>query len=911
MSRTARRSTAARAATVAVAALFLLGVATPALAASTSVQVDAALTDQTRTDELSFTFTASSNQTVTATSGFSRAGGNVQFQFDRWERTDGGGSGSSNSWQVVSGGSYRVTYEVTVTGDVDDTTYSGTVEVSGGAGTEASEQLSVNVDVLYPQFGSIGAGNPTFVFDDGSGSTQTQEFDVTVENTGQGVMVLSDVTFSNVPSGFSVTAVDVPNTIAANSQGTVTVRVEADSSVSSGSHSFTMNVADNLDSVSDASSSISVDVRKPPVADVSGSEINVGDVLVGTSKSTEFTVNEVGGYSGIDGVSIEVVGNEQSGSVSFSGSVSTSAGGSDTASVTVRAAEGAAQHSTLSWDVEITPYAEYAPTRTVTVTARVIHPAKLQRVGLNQVTVPFDQPRSEVSTFTEESTVDIVNSGDLEMNVQSASASMQSGGQYLSASVENVPSTVGGLSTGEATLVVEADADAPEGTHTVQVTVDTESAGTKTITRSVTISQQPSLGVQSTVQYGEVTVTENRTQSIDVAEQLGYESITGLQIQKVSGPNKWLTVVERPPSRIEPGQVSPLVVALRFDTQAELYKQYRWKFRVSADNVPTKTITVVARPKPYSFDQITQPLSDTASQGGWQAATTRPMNQMLLLLEERLKGDGAVAGDDLSRALAGGRAALLFVDSLERARTARQQGNYSEAQRALARAAVARDLLAQYVNNLQGDKLQSTASPAVAAANEAFAATAAKQRSHYEEVLAANESVIRNAQAHRALMRLAEYTGNSQQAQTHREAYQRASEKYLRLVEHAANSSARAQVLWSGFRDNATLVIADYPLVLNPARVDSVYATTNRVESLFSEAASTYARAGATDEAAATRQRASAVSSRIQAARYSLLGASAVYGAAFLLLLVRIGRNTYAYVRDADAATTGDFLLQT
>jgi len=886
-----------------------LGAATPAVGVSTTVEKDAALTDQTVSDELSFRFIADTNGTVSATDEITRAGGNVVFEFDSWDRVGSTDSGQSSQWTAVAGEEYEVTYDATVSGEVDEQTYSGTARISGAA--SASERLEVYVDLLYPDFGVPDAGDPTLVFDSPDSQSQSTSVDVTVPNTGDGAMVISEATFSNVPSGFSVETDSIPDEIDGNGEGTVDIRISADDDVSAGSYRFTMTLTDNLGNTQDTT--VSVDVVKPPVASVSGDGVNVGDVLVGSSSTVDFQVDEIAGNDGINGLDVEVVGAETAGSVSFSGlrSLSTTAGGSDTASVTMSARDTADQHEELEWDVEVTPEADDAPSYTFTVSGRVIYPANLERLDASDTTISFDEPKSSTSTFQETTEVGIVNSGDLEMNVVNADASMVSGSEYITADVADVPNTVDGLATGQSTLALTADDDTPEGEYEVEITVRTEDAGTQTVTRTVTIAQNPELSVSGSVEYGDVTITENRTQTIDVAERLGYESIENVRVEKVEGPDRWLTVVSRPSGTVGAGETQPLVVALQFDTQAELYQQYRWRFRVTGDGVETQTITVSATAKPYSFDRITEPLGEYDSQEQWKSDTAGPMNDMLLSMEERLRGDAGVPGSDLSRGLAAGRATLLFVDSLDAARTAQENENYTRAQRSLARAAVARDLMRQYADSIEQSELRSTAQGGVDAADSAFEETVAAQRTHYTDVVEANETAIGSAEAHRSLMQLADYTGDEEAERRHRSSYEEASARYRTLVEDAATDRAAGDSTYAAYRSNATVVIAGYPLVLNPARADTVLGEIDRINSRYDDSIEGFNRAGATAEADTAADRAATVENRLSISRYGLFGAIGAYALVVVLVLARVAFRTYAYVQDAEAATTGEFLTRT
>ena len=893
---------------IVLAALVVAGSAIPAVAVRGTVEVDAALTEQTKTEELTFTFIADANTSVTATDTIRRASGNVTFEFDHWERIGGGENGPSNSWTVVAGEEYRVTYIATATGQVEGKTYSGTAEISG-EGVSASEHLSLAVDLLYPQFGYPQLDEPKLVFDDPNAQDRTTRFDVTIPNTGEGAMKLSSVEFTNVPEDLSVEAVDVPETIDAGDEAPITLSATANDDIRDGTSRFTMTVTDNLGRVREVG--VSVDVVKPPIASVPDDEVNAGNVLVGTTKRSEFTIQEIGGNQGISGMEVEIIGGESDATLQMDGlsRLSTSVGGADTAVAAITADQEANQHEQFQWDVKVTPDEEYAPSYTFSVTGRAIYPAKLERIDAEPITIPFDEPKSTRSSFERTSTVEMENSGDLPMDVATASATVVSGGEYLSASVEDVPASVDGLSNDTATLVVEADDDTPEGEYQVRVTVETAEAGAKEITRTVTIAQEPELSVRNSAEFGEVTITENRTETIDLAERLGYQSIEGLMIEQVSGPEKWLTIVSAPSNTVGAGESDPFVVAIQFDTSAELYTRYQWQFRVSGDDIQPQNVTISAQAKPYSFDRVSEPLGEYESESGWKRDTATPMNEMLLSLEERLQGEGNVPNADLSRGLAAGRATLLFVDSLDAARTAQSNENYTTAQRSLAQAAVARDLMRQYAESLEQTSLRSTATEGLQAANTAFEETTSQQRDHYKKRLAANESVIANAQSHRALMRLASYNGDEEAAERHRQAYTAASERYVRLVDQAASDRAAADSRYAAHQTNATMIIAGYPLVLNPARTDMTLSQIDRINSLYADAAAGFERAGAADEATRIRERTATVGSRLVISRYSLYGSIAVYGLIAFLILVRVGYRTYTYVQDAAAATSGDFLV--
>ncbi|MFB6126926.1 MAG: hypothetical protein ABEJ79_06505 [Halolamina sp.] len=896
-------------AALAMVALLVAGASTGAVAASGSVELDAALSEQSKTDELTFTFTPSQDATVTATDRIERANGNVTFAFDEWERTDGQGSGTNNSWDVVAGVEYRVTYVATARSGAAEDTYFGTAEVTASDGSlVADESLSLQVDVLYPQFGFVDRQSTEVVFDDADLQSASSQVSFPVPNSGQGVMKPTDVSVSNLPQGFTVASTALPDTVSPGSEGEGTVELAVDDDVNEGTYSFDVTVTDSLGN--QRSFAVDATVSKPPIADVSDTEANLGDVLVGQTSRKTFSVSETAGFEGLSGVTVDDSSAEQDATLDFEGlsRVSTQPSGSDTATAVVDVSSDARQHETLSWTVQLSGEAPDSPTRQVEFEARVIYPARLGTVEASSTTLPFDEPRDQVSAQDGSTTVSVENTGDLEMDVTGVDVTMQSGSQDISARAVDVPDTVAGLSSQNVTIRYRADADTPEGSYDAVVTVRTADAGTQTVETTVEVTQSAELVVDDRMQFGEVTITSNQTRSADVAERLGYEDVTGLTVEVVSGPEEWLTLVQQPPSRLDAGTESSLVAAVRFDTEAELYTEYTWTIRVDGEDVEPQTVTISATAKPYSFDRVTEPLGEYSDRGDWRAETASGTLSALSTLESDLRGDGSVADGDLSSALAAGRATLLFIESIEDARTAQEDGEYAGAQENLTRAAAARDLLVQYVDAIQSDEVRSAARESLQAANASLSESVAAQRGHYQDVLADDPSAFERARAHRALARLATITGDETTASEHREQYEAASDRYVTLVQNASTARAEAGSAWTAYRAEATLVVAGYPLVLNPARLDTTLARTSRVNRLYAEAETMYAEAGATAEAEAVNQRAATVSSRATVSRYVLYGTTGAYGIGFLAVVARLSLNAYAFVQDTAAAATGDFL---
>jgi uncharacterized membrane protein/uncharacterized glyoxalase superfamily protein PhnB len=875
---------------------------------STTIELDAALPEQEKQASLTFSFRADANTTVTATESLSGASGNLVYEFDRWDNQGGAQSGSSNSWDVTRGEVYEVEYTVTAQGSLSEDRYDGTVEVTGN-GVSVTQTLTTSIEVLEPSFGTISQNEAKAVFDDRSSvnsGAATAEFNIRVPNDGQGVMVIDELRYSDVPTGFTIETESLPQEVDPGDEQSLELTATADEDVEAGRYFFDVTVIDNLGN--QRTRSVEVNVFTPPIVDVSGSEVEIGDILVGSSATRSFQVSEIGDRQGIDGLDVDVQSSERAANVNFDGLalVSTSPGGSDSAEVSIDVDQDADQHEQLDWRVEVTPDTAEAQPYTFTVSGRVIYPAILEDVQMQDTTIPFDEPRTSVASFQSSPVVAIENSGDLVMDVTDVSATTISG--PISASVVEAPDEVEGLSSEEATIQLNAPSDTDEGDYQIEVAVETAEAGTQTITRTVTITQEPELAASSTGEFGEVTISEEQTRTIDISERLGYKDISGLSVEQTDGPDQWLEMVQRPSSTINAGETDELVVGVQFTPDAELYNSYAWTFEVSGDNVETQEITVTAQPKPYSFDQITDPLGqyDTSS---WQSATAEPVNAMLLALESDLQENREIPQGELSRGLAIGRATLLFVESLEEAREAQANDNFGTAQQAVGRAAAARNLMEQYTEELQQQAAQQRASGGVRAANDELRETIDAQQRYYEGQLAANESTIAISDANRALMQLAQYQGNSEAAAEYEQAYTAATDRYLQQVREASAARARANSVLEQQRANATIVLAGNPIMLNPARTDAVLSRNTQITQLINRAIQQYADAGAENEAASTRQRRAAVMSSLQIARFSLYGAGLVYAVITFSVMIYVSRQTYAYFQDASATAEGDFLL--
>ncbi|MHC3378859.1 hypothetical protein [Haloarcula sp. H-GB5] len=885
-----------RVATVAFVVLCLVTSVGLAAASNTgTLELEAAESGDSDTTTLSYSFTAQGNGTATVSpTSDSQSAGDVTFTLQ-----------SSESFTVEAGQSYTVEYEVTAQDGAREGTYDLFSSVSGPSGSY-SETLSVDVEVLEPQFDSVDSqdGEVSFTTD----STASTTIDVDVDNRGDGVMTGVSASTNGVPSGMDVD-VSTPSEIGAGDTETVEVDVSAEESLSEGAHSFTVTVEDSLGNTE--SFTVTIDVIKAPVLTADDRDIDLGDVLIGESVSGDFILEESGGYEDVNGVQVVFDNQHPDGEITLSGVDGyIEANGERVGTVTISPESSAQQHTDLSWDATLRPDDPDGTGTTILFTARVIYPPYYESVSAPDRTIAFDEPRAQQSEFSNTVPVTIENGGDRPMDISSVTPTIT--GSEMTATVVDAPDTIPGQSSRTVEVRVTADADSDPGDRRMNVAVDAQEAGQERTSATISVEHETEIDVETTdIAYGRVVATRTATRNIAISERLGYNDIENFDIRLVSGPQEgWLTLAERPDS-LAAGETSPLVTSLTFDTRAQFFTQYTWEYRITGDNIETQTITVTATPRPVDFTATVDDLRAAESNGDNRHRTvaSETASAMEELTTEIREDSSQQARNDVTTVSAAGRSTALFLRYTIDARQQMDAGNHTAAQRSLTRAAATYNTLASASGRVQTPAARTRLDRAAGTAEEILTELLDEQRGHYEQRLASNDTtMLERAQTTRQLAQLAALAGDDSEAERLEAESQSAFSNYSTLVSDGNANLQSARQDQANLTAGTLLTVGGRP-VYWIGNLDGVERQQSAVVESYTQAEQQFESAGASSRAQTAQSERMAFSQRMEQGRLLSFGLAGFVVVAFITGLGLEARAIYRYVQDSTEAVRGDFLL--
>lgn len=866
-----------------------------------SVEIEAADDSDTDSTTLSYTFTATANGSVSVST--EDPGTGVTATFTGW--SGGGDSGTSSTWTVENGETYTVEYEVTADSDASEQTYFFDSDITGPGATH-TETLELDVAVLDPSFDFVSTQNADVTLT-GSDTTST-ELDVSFTNDGDGEMQGISASTSGVPSGLSVST-STPDSVSANSDGEVELDIEADESLNEGTETFTVTLTDSLGNSEEFD--VDVEIETAPVIDSSLDTVDVGDVLVGESATTTFSIEETAGYESVNGVDVTYTDSAADGSIELPGIDTTfiSAGSSTTQDVTITAGDDALQHSDLEWEAELTPEATNGIGTTVNFEGRVIYPPYYESVAAEDATIVMDEPRDQTSGFTETVTVTVENGGDQAMQLTDVTPTVS--GSSVTATVIDRPNSIPAQSNGTIDVQVSAASSAAEGDRELSVTVDAREPGTETVDSTITVEQETELTVDDTaLAYGEVVATQTVTRSTTINERLGYHDIENFTVTRVSGPDSgWLTATDEP-SAVGAGESESFVTSLTFDTTAEFFVQQTWVYRIDGDNVEAQNVTVTATPRPIDFTATVEDINEYEGDSGQRDAVATETAGAMEDLAGLLRNNSSQSTRaDVPTVSAAGRSTALFLQYTAEADSQIADGNYQGAQTSVTRSAATYNTMASAATRVSQPDVAARLNDSVAAADEILNGLIEDQRAYYQQQLEAdNTSMLERAQTYRQLAQLSELAGDDDQAESYRNQSESSFEEYSTLISDGNANLQQARTNQSELESDHMVTVLGQPMFWI-GDLDQVTSERDDINASFNQAEQQFVSAGATSQAQTVRNERTAFADRFQRARLLSFGIAGLLGILFVVVLIREALALYRYVQESAEAVTGDFLV--
>ncbi|MFB6197454.1 MAG: hypothetical protein ABEI52_04190 [Halobacteriaceae archaeon] len=257
-------------------------------------------------------------------------------------------------------------------------------------------------------------------------------------------------------------------------------------------------------------------------------------------------------------------------------------------------------------------------------------------------------------------------------------------------------------------------------------------------------------------------------------------------------------------------------------------------------------------------------------------------------------------------------ATLAYIQDINQTRRIIATEGKQNATDSVVRAAATFQLLKEYISSIPVASIREPASRTLSTSKSEMNRVISTIRSYYEAQLnAANTTALERAKIKREQAQLASLIGNEKRAKALRAESRQAYNTYTRLVENANKNRTLARTELSRMYNTMFIVVADQPLLLNPYDWSAFNRGAERILTRYQRSIDLFSEAGVPVQAQTTRQEMNRVASDFQMARYSLYISSAIYLIVFLGILVYLGRNTYAYIRDARDAVSGDFLVST
>lgn len=470
--------------------------------------------------------------------------------------------------------------------------------------------------------------------------------------------------------------------------------------------------------------------------------------------------------------------------------------------------------------------------------------AAFGNITLTDRTITYDQPRHETQVFEEAIELTVENEGNEELVLSSITAT--TGAKGIIVRPTTPPETIPPNSTRTITLRVAADPDLPEGGYPVTVVLEAENENISdaSLTTSLTITHETRMRLSSDlftstneINLGNYPIAPDTRFNVTIGEQLGYQNIEDIKIERQEGPEKWLTVVNAP-DHIEAGTTETLVFAIQLDPQITLYDKLSWEYTVNGSNVEQQSIQIRLIPTSPHRDVCTL---SSGSPPSFTPSTPNSTELVVILDEVEALDDTAYSGtvsvSEMNRVQGFCAATSKYIGTASQVEMLLAEEEYDEARRETVIAVSSLKLMHQAGGRIESDEYREHVDSILNHSKTYLNELVAKQeRYHKTRLTSENTSLLEKVRSKRALADFARYRGDIERARNLDSDADEMVERYSNHVAEGEQSLRVADQLWRETESDLIVTVGDDLVLLNPVAYRTLSARTANLRANYSAA---------------------------------------------------------------------------
>lgn len=534
----------------------------------------------------------------------------------------------------------------------------------------------------------------------------------------------------------------------------------------------------------------------------------------------------------------------------------------------------------------------------------VLIPAELESIGDGFTTIVFNKPRSSTSNFFENFQFEIKNIGDAVMTVQTVTASNPSGGITLS--IANKPSTVAARNSGTAIVKITVPSSTSEGTYTSKISVNAGTAGSDMFNLKITIEHGIIMSVSvAKIDFGDVGLYEQKTQSMIISEDLGYKAITDINIKYPD--NAWTSSTAI--TSVSAGQSKSISIGLLFDGNAQPQHDYKWNCIISSDNAGSQTIPITAR-----MDIGAKQRLDTLQKlkSGSNAESPSLIDNMYSALNSANEGTRkhTCTVDELITLLSISDALTDLIKSYNDASRLINQGAHESAFDSLVRGSVAVKMISTYSEDVTNKNVKENIDYVNSHSYKMMEALVQTETTYYENRLnSADISTLDKMNSYVRLSELWGLVGNPIKEKEYRDKADAQRKQYNDLVDSAKAERIEAEKLINDMQSGILSNWGGTYVLLNPFNYDTFSENYNIILENCDDAEVKYRSAGESALATNAQKRHDEIIKIFRKTFVVFYGLALFYVILFGAVLTKCVKGLNSYKRDYEDVQLGDYLV--